>query len=181
MKRFGRKRAEEHDSIDPVFDERNVVTSFRQRLREDPEFKTGFVRAMMAAREEADQLAIAESKEHADDYFGESVDFPDSVHVARSQTYTGLIDLLYGLSHTETPSDSEEFLRSVRGEIGTLASEAYFQGQIQTPPTLKAEGALGYVDPEIGLVVAWDRVKNMDTSLMLDNVADTVRRLNLGD
>ncbi len=178
MRIFRQKPTENFNNEMSFLDPKNIVTSFRQRLHEDPDFKEGFTEALINAKAGAEAQALAESKDNADEYSCSDFDLPDKVHEARAGAFKDILHLLEGFLLSDNPFDPEEFTSELRRSVGLLAAEAYFQGQLETPPMLKTPGSLGYLDSEYGLIVAWDRVKDMDTSLMLDGATDAFRAAN---
>ena len=159
-----RKRFEDEHELN--YDPANIVSSVRQNFYEDPEFKDGFVSYMTQAREQGEAAALRESKENAEAYHHFDAKFSDGIHIARAQAYTELIDVLIGLTLGGEHPDPEITLNRIRGIVGGLAAEAYFEGKLKTHPTLTDTNAIGYTDPEVGLVVVWDRIRGNDKQLL---------------
>lgn len=154
---FKRKRPEAFDWEEHVPNTKDVIVAFKQRLYEDPGFKDGFVEAMRRGKADAEQQALTESRGNTSEYGDAGIEMPDSVHIARGETFEALLHIFNGFLDAEGPFDPDEFLTEVRSAVGYLAAEAYFQGQIETPPQLKMPGSIGMSDPELGLIVVLDR------------------------
>lgn len=182
-----RRSAEEASDYDALIarlsDPRNAVSAFKQRTAEDPEYEAGFIKAMMSAKEEADNRAAKLAEEYFKDTADESA-------MKRRETYAlvagsalaHIIDTVWQAAENEdnTPLASETFLFNIGEALLELADEAYFAGSISMQNF--RQGALAINDSEFGTLIAWDRAVEAGMSPdQMGAMSYMYKQLNGGD
>jgi hypothetical protein len=168
--------------LERIRDPRNVVSAMKQCWAEDPGYKDDIIRAMLGAKEEADERG----KQFAADYFG-AIEDPQEQN--RRKTYgllagKALADITDAVlqaaeSNTDDTGANEAFMRQIGQALLELADEAYVAGSISLEDF--RQGALATNDPEFGTLIAWERAKEAGMGPeQIDRISYIYQQLNEG-
>lgn len=158
------RRGNSGDGISIEAHTANLLSSWRQRLYEDPDYKQDLLKQVLSGIHEKEAHHARKSRERAAEYGDRNMELPDTLHATRSSAFTEILQLLQWLADEESALDPPAFIAAVRKEVGWLAREAYFQGELALHPDLR-DGALGVIYPDVGLVVVWERVRGLEVEL----------------